>query len=303
MAKRRNTNKFSVTSILSVILVLILIVFSKIIDNQKKAVENHVVTSDKEAIVHFIDVGQGSATLIQCGENGILVDAGEAEYGQKVCDYIKASGVKNLEYVIASHPHSDHIGGMKKVIKTFSVKHCIMPDIVDENVPTTAVYEKLLITLDEKNVDVDFWKYGDPDTVGIENVTVKLMAPVVQNDSLNNMSLICKVAAFNTVFILPADAENTELKSLMKTDPNVMCDVMAMSHHGSSNALYRQFLQSADFSVAVISCGAGNSYGHPHKEVIEYLFKNSIPYYRTDQLGSIRFICNENGYAIESENG
>ena len=303
MAKRRSTNKFSLTSILSVILVLVILVVSKVIDGQKKTVENHVITSDKEAIVHIIDVGQGSSALIQCGENGILIDAGEAEYGQTVCDYIKASGVKSLEYVIASHPHSDHIGGMRKVIKSFKVRHCIMPYIVDENVPTTATYEKLLLALDDRNVDVDFWKYGDNDTFGIENVTVQLLAPVVQNESLNNMSLVCRVAAFNTVFIFPADAENAELKSLMKTDPNVSCDVMVMSHHGSANALYRQFLESADFSAAVISCGEGNSYGHPHKEVIDYLFRNSIPYYRTDQLGSIRFICNENGYAIESDNG
>ena len=302
MAKKED-NKKSFTPVLSVVLLLIIIILVNHFNSEKKEIENHTVVSDEEVVVHIIDVGQGSSALIQCGKNGILIDAGEIEYGGKVCGYIKEAGVENLEYVIASHPHSDHIGGLIKVLKTFPVGHVITPYVDEEFSPTTATYEKFLTIIDTQNIDCTFWEMGEEDSVGIENVTVQLLAPLKQNENMNNMSIICRVAAFKTVFMFPGDAEKTELRDLMKTDPNVSCDIMIMSHHGSATALDETFLKEADFSVGVISCGSDNSYGHPHREVLDYFYNNQLPLYRTDQLGTIRFTCSENGYAIESEKG
>ena len=295
MAKRK-TNKRSISSLILLAVVLILSLLAK---HYYDANENpSVIVSDNEVVIHIIDVGQGSSSLIQCGTNGILIDAGEAEYASRVCSYIKNAGVKKLEYVIASHPHSDHIGAMAKIIDTIETEHIVMPDIDDEYLPTTACFENLLLTIEKKDIDCIFWSYGDDIGIGIENVKVSFLGPVVQSESLNNMSLVCQVKAFGTSFIFPGDAEKSELKSIMQTKPNVACDIMIMSHHGSSNALYTPFLDRASFSVAVISCGKDNSYGHPHKETLNYLKKNKKSVIRTDLQGTVKISCLKDGYSI-----
>ena len=230
MAKRRKRNKTELTSLIIVLLVVAISLLFKNASDKKQELETYVAVSDKEAVVHVINVGQGSSALIQCGKNGILIDAGEAEYGSMVANYIKASGVTQLSYVIASHPHSDHIGGLSRVLNSIPVKHVILPYITDENVPATASYERLLETIDRKNIDCTFWEYGDKNVFGIENVTLKILAPVGQTESLNNMSLICRVVAFGTSFLFPGDAENAELKDMMMKSPDSSSDVMITSH-------------------------------------------------------------------------
>lgn len=246
--------------------------------------------------VHIIDVGQGSSALVQCGETGILIDAGEVEYGDTVVSYLKNTGIKKLDYAVISHPHSDHMGGMLKVLKSFKVNNVIMPELSEENIPTTRLYENLLLLLDEKDVNVIAAKYGSSYKLGLAELDI--YGPAEQISDLNNMSVICKVKAASTTFIFPGDAENKEMKSVNALNPDLKCQVFAMGHHGSRTSLNKQFLKNADFDVAVISCGNGNSYGHPHKEAISYLEDNSKEYYRTDKDGSIIFTCNKIGYNI-----
>lgn len=246
--------------------------------------------------VHFIDVGQGSSILLQTGPRGILIDAGEKEYGDDVVNYLKNHGVTQLDYVVATHPHTDHIGGLLTVLKEVSVKNVIMPKLTSSNTPTTKTYENFLQTIYDKKINAIAVGYGKTYNVGKTSLTI--LGPVEQNKDLNNMSVVCKADVNSTIFLLSGDAEAPEMKSILKKSPNLSCDVMLMGHHGSRTSLEKAYLRSASPSAAVIQCGLNNSYGHPHEETINYLKKNSIKYYRTDLSGSIVFTCTAKGYRV-----
>ena len=234
--------------------------------------------------------------LLQSGSNGILIDAGEKEYGDDVVNYLKSHGVTQLDYVVATHPHTDHIGGLLTVLNDINVKNVIMPKLTSSNAPTTKTYESFLQLIYDKNINAVAAKYGKMYNVGKINLTV--LGPVEQNKDLNNMSVICKADADSTTFLLSGDAETPEMRSVLKKSPNLSCDVMLMGHHGSRTSLEEEYLQLADPSAAVIQCGLNNSYGHPHEETLDYLEQNSIKCYRTDLCGSIVFTCTAKGYRV-----
>ena len=117
--------------------------------------------SDEEVRVHIIDVGQGSSALIQCGKDGILIDGGEREYGRDLITYINRAGVTKLKYVVASHPHTDHIGGLLNVLDVYEVENIIMPKLSSINTPTTKTYENFLLKIKEKGIKAIAAKFGE----------------------------------------------------------------------------------------------------------------------------------------------
>lgn len=262
----------------------------------------------EDIYVHFVDVGQGSATLIQQGSTGILIDAGEKDYGDFLCKYINSCGVKELEYVVASHPHSDHIGGMCDVLETYSVDTIIMPELSEINMPTTKVYENLLDTVYDKNINTVLIDGKKGYSFGLnDDIDVEVLGPVEQVKDLNDMSVIVRVSAFDTEFMILGDAEKQELSSVyskplnknlsvIDSVNNFKSDVVAMGHHGSSTSIHKKFLSAVDAETAVISCGKDNKYGHPHKEALEYIKQQNMTLYRTDTDGSVVFKCTSDGY-------
>ena len=258
--------------------------------------------------VHFIDVGQGSSTLIQEGASGILIDAGEKDYGQVVIDYLNEVGIKSLEYVVASHPHSDHIGGLDDVLYAFPVDTIIMPELEEFNTPTTRVYEDLLTAVFDNDIKADFIDGKQSYIFGLgDNIDVEVLGPVEQVEDLNDMSVILRANAYDTKFMILGDAEKQELssawqrplnKTLSINDDTFKSDVIAMGHHGSSTSIHKQFLNAVDADVAVISCGADNSYGHPHKEALDYISENAMNCLRTDESGDIIFKVTAEGYSL-----
>ena len=257
------------------------------------------VNADSGFSVHFIDVGQGSSTLIQAGTKGVLIDAGESEYGQGVCDYIRSCGVSELSCVILTHQHSDHMGGMLQVLKSYKVGKFYMPELLDKTVPTTRLYENLLDILADKNIDAQYAEPGNEFT--FSNASFTFIGPVKKVDDLNNMSLVTRIVYGKTSFLICGDAEKTEMKTLVKTPYTLKSDIYLMSHHASSTGIYENFLNLVSPRVAIISCGEDNSYGHPHKEALNYIKNNSIKSYRTDTQGSIVVTCTDTGYTIKTE--
>ena len=250
--------------------------------------------TDGEVYLHIIDVGQGSATLVQQGDEGILIDAGEADYGLVVSEYINSCGIDSLKYVIASHPHSDHIGGLPKVLKYVEVEEILMPNINEENLPTTRVYERLLDTIIEEDITASYCEVDDVYT--LDDITVEIMGPVEQVSDLNNMSAICKISVGETEAIVLGDAEKKELTSVYKYGGDFESEILVMGHHGSKTAIHDDFISAVNPYVAIISCGKDNSYGHPHIETIDYLTENDIEYWRTDYSGDIVYQLNSNGF-------
>ncbi len=309
MARRKS--KKQTKKIIGIIIAIILAFLAyEAKDIATENVDSSEFAKGDAVYVHFIDVGQGSATLIQEGASGILIDAGEKDYGEAVIDYIESVGVSSLEYIVASHPHSDHIGGLDDVLHAFPTDTIIMPELAEFNTPTTRVYEDLLNAVFEKEISTVFIDGKKAYSFGLnDNIDVEVLGPVEQAKDLNDMSVIVRVSAYNTEFMILGDAEKQELSSVYNKPLNknisvidsyscFKSDIIAMGHHGSSTSIYKPFLDAVDADVAVISCGKDNSYGHPHEEALEYIEVNSMNCLRTDEMGDIVFKVTEEGYSL-----
>ena len=255
-------------------------------------------TADGRVTVHFIDVGQGCATLVQSGTQGILVDAGEAEYADRVIRYIRSCGVRELPYVVASHPHADHIGALPQVLQTFPVGNVILPRLTQETIPATHCYEALLQTMQNEKIKAIAAKPQKQYT--LPDVTMTVLGPLVQDTNLNNMSVVCSVRAFNTLLLLTADAETAAQERLVEAGSDLRCDILQVPHHGSDNALCPALLELAHPQAAVISCGENNDYGHPHRAVLDALSACGARVYRTDKQSYITVSCYADGYRVDT---
>ncbi|MBO5936156.1 MAG: MBL fold metallo-hydrolase [Clostridia bacterium] len=297
MARRKSKKKMK--KLIGIIIALILAFFAY---EAKDVITENVDVSEfakgDAVYVHFIDVGQGSSTLIQQGTSGILIDAGEKDYGQVVVDYLNEVGVTSLEYVVASHPHSDHIGGLDEVLYAFPVDEIVLPELSYDNTPTTRVFEDLLIAIDENNIPATFTLAENHGMWMTDDVSISTIGPEKQDDNLNNMSVTCYVGCYNTIFAILGDAEKDELKDIYNGNYSLEADIIALGHHGSSTSIYKPYLDAVNADVAVISCGAGNSYGHPHKEALDYIAENNMNSLRTDEMGDIVFKVTADGYSL-----
>lgn len=252
-------------------------------------------SSSENVYVHFIDVGQGSSTLIQNGEHGILIDSGESQYSDEVIRYLQECGVTTLDYVIATHPHSDHIGGMVAILAEFEVGIMIMPELSSINTPTTQTYENFIDYILDNEITVD---YAEPNTTyDFGGDELLIIAPYEQDSNLNNMSVVSIFTSGTTRVLVSGDAELEELATIDLTQ-DIDCDFGTMSHHGSSNGIYEPFLNAVDMEIAIISCGTDNTYGHPHDETIAYLEVNDIEYYVTCLVSTIVFEIDDDGYQV-----
>lgn len=292
MARRKGRPSL-LTIVILIIIALVGVKEADVINIDNTKLTNSML--DGEIYVHFIDVGQGSSTLIQQGKDAILVDSGLSEYGDTVSDFIKSCGVTNLEYVIATHPHDDHIGSITQVMDDFTVGKVIMPELEEFNTPTTKVYERFIDYIIENEIDAYSAEFGD--IYEMDDVKIQILGPVEQVKDLNDMSVICKVYAGESSFMLLGDAEKEELSSIYEYNYSygldLKSDILLMGHHGSSTSVFKPFLDDVDAKTAVISCGRNNNYNHPHREALDYCEENGISIVRTDLDGTISFRCTD----------
>lgn len=241
--------------------------------------------AEGEVRVHFIDVGQGDSMLIEGSGESVLIDAGENDKGDEVLAYLAQAGIKKLDFAIGTHPHSDHIGGMDTVIEGIPVGKLLMPDVPDSIVPTTRTYLSMLDAAEEQGTEIFFAYPGDTYTVcgGILSV----LGPVEDYKDLNNESLVMRFDFGETAFLFTGDQEADAEEDLLASGVEVSADVLKIGHHGSSTSTSKAFFDAVSPSIAVIECGEGNDYGHPHRETRELLEKAGIEAYRTDLNGNI----------------
>ncbi len=236
----------------------------------------------QELIVHFIDVGQGDSTFIELpnGET-MLIDAGEREYGDSVVAYIFNQGYDTLDYVVATHPHTDHIGGMVDVLNAFPTKNFYMTSYVNP----TQTFDDMLTAVENNGAAVHEVMAG---TVILDEpeLLVEVVAPKVLADDSNNNSVVIKLTYGENKFLFTGDAEKDEEDGIWT---NIKCDVLKVGHHGSDTSSTKNFLKKVEPTYAVISCGLYNSYGHPDEAVLKRLYDRNINVYRTDIQGTIVF--------------
>lgn len=241
--------------------------------------------------IHIIDVGQGDCTVFETANGNILFDAGTNESEEELKAYLKNNNLKNFKYAIFTHPHADHIGGADMIINEFDVENVIMPD-VEAN---TKTFEYLLNAIENKSVNTIVAESGKNYTVG--NLNIKILAPnSTKYTEDNNYSIVAKAQFGNNTFMLTGDAEEQSEEEIIEKYgvTNLKCDFLKVGHHGAANASSEAFLNAVRPTIATISCGKGNDYGHPHSETLSKLTALNTTVYRTDELGSIIFECDGN---------
>lgn len=293
MAQRNNAkNKKIIISILSVIIVLVLSLFSEQLKPLFEPLEADGTRIDSEFSVHFINVGQGDCTLIKTPDGNMLIDAGENGYEKTVLDYLEAQGVDSLKYLVATHPHSDHIGGVAEVLDAVPTENIIMPRLSKNNTPTTVTYEKMLTAIKNCGAKVIAAKPGNEYSFGGAEFTV--LAPFEQDENLNNMSVVLKLNYSGYSFIFSGDAEKEVENQILKAGYDISADVYKGAHHGSSTSNSKKFVRAINPTYAVLSYEEGNSYGHPHRETVDLFNEDGIVYYSTADYGTIIFTVDNN---------
>lgn len=246
--------------------------------------------------VHFIDVGQGDSILIESSGEYMLVDAGEEDKGDTVVNYINNLGVKELKYVVATHPHSDHIGGMDNVINNIKVDNIIMPN----QATSTSCFENMLDAIENNNVNVIKAQAGNEFNVGKFNC--EIIGPVEISNETNDNSVVIKLSYLNDSILLTGDCSKGEERDILNSSTNISVNLLKVGHHGSSTSSTESFVNAVNPQIAVISCGKNNDYGHPHKETVDRFNKHNIKIYRTDKMGTIIAECSGNGITMKYGN-
>ncbi|MBQ1975433.1 MAG: MBL fold metallo-hydrolase [Ruminococcus sp.] len=272
-------HRFSTTvkMILACVLALALFCACTVTINLGGADTSAAPNSESKLIVHFLDVGQGDSIFIEL-PNGrtMLVDAGENYHGQGIIDYVQTIGYHKLDYVVATHPHEDHIGSMPYIVRNFEIGSIYMPDVT----ANTATFESLLKAIKAKGLRVKNGRTG-VHIIKDGELTADIIAPDKPDESnLNNSSIVLLLTFGNVSYLLTGDAETKELNAIRA---DMHATVLKAGHHGSKTSTTQTLLKKISPSVTVISCGKNNDYGHPHAEVLKMLKSVNSSVYRTDR--------------------
>ena len=240
-----------------------------------------VDTTDQNLEVHFIDIGQGDCTLIMCGGHAMLIDAGDNDKGTAVQLYLKKRGIERLDYFVMTHPDADHIGGADVVLTKFDVDTVFMSYFEKD----TKTYEDVVQALDYKNMT---WQTPEPgDSYALGDAFCTIVAPNDLYEDANNASIALLLQYGETKFLFTGDCEEEAENDILENGMDIHADVYQAGHHGSRTASSQDFMDAVKPTYAVISCGEGNDYGHPHAEVLNRLRQMGIKVFRTDEQGSI----------------
>lgn len=243
--------------------------------------------------VHFIDVGQGDAILIDFGQKELLIDGGEENSG--VVDYINSYVEGPLEVIIATHPHADHIGGLIDVMENFEVKEIWLNG--DDS--TSKTYQQFMEMVLLEGANIYTAKYGNTISLDSLNFTVINPLPKLFND-INNNSVVLRLEYGNISFLFTGDAENEAEASMIATGDTLQAKILKAGHHCSKTSSSKLFLMAVNPKEAICMVGQNNKYGHPHQETLNNLKETGANVYRTDINGTIRVFVDWQAYKIES---
>ena len=250
--------------------------------NKKVETSQLPLEQGKEMKVHFLDVGQGDSILIQSpnGKN-LLVDGSTRSAGKDVIAYLRTHRVEKLDYVVATHPDADHIGGLLSVLNSISIKNFIDSG----KVHTSQTYEKMLQLILDKNIPFIVPEVGD--TIPLDDeLDITVLNVGEESDDNNEASIVLKIVYGEVSFLLMGDADTYVEKNILER-ANVKATVLKAGHHGSDTSSSEEFIQAVKPDVTILSYGKDNSYGHPHAEIKSRLERLSSQIYGTAEVGNI----------------
>lgn len=263
--------------------------------------ENTIIsppTDLPELKAHFIDVGQGDSTLFQFSDAGedftILIDAGNWK-GNEVVNYLHSQHVSQIDIAIGTHPDADHIGQLDKVLNTFNVGEIWLSG----NTNPSQTFQKLLSTIDSKELDYSEPRMGDQFEIGPLKIDVLYPKTISEHDNEESLSL--KLTYGDVKFILTGDAATDDELKMLQSGIDVKADILKLGHHGSSTSTHPTFLREVNPAVAIYSAGLNNTYGHPHEEVVNLVQSSNIQLYGTDVHGTIIVKTDGKDYQVLTE--
>ena len=264
------------------------------VDNDRNSEENVVYEEGSILRAHFIDVGQGDSELIECDGDYMLIDGGTADNSDKIYSYLQNEGISDLNYLICTHAHADHVGGLSAPLNTITVESVYAP----ETEADSKAYTNFLKGTVKQGLDIIHPVQGD--TVPLGNATVTFLGPITENvEDLNNTSIVLRIDHGNNSFLFTGDAEREEEQSLVNSGCNLEADVLKVGHHGSESSTTYPFLREIMPTYAVISCGKDNSYGHPDETPLSKLSDAGTDVLRTDESGDIVITSDRNSLYVE----
>ncbi len=300
--KNRNNGSPVLTTVIFAVIAVVAAIAVFVVSNGKdgkntkpetnietESLEEYFESENKtKHIAHFIDVGQADSTLIET-KNGkfVLIDAATGDAEEKLLKYLDDRNVSEIEYVVFTHPHEDHIGSGDAVLENYKVKNVLMTD----KSTNTACFERLLDAVadsKEKN-KTNVVKAQNGYSFSVEDLNFLVVSDGSKYDDLNDSSICIRLECGQSSFLFTGDAEKDVEEDMLLSDFKLESDIFKCAHHGSSTSNTEEFLDKVNPKVVVISCGEDNSYGHPHKEVLERLNERNISYHRTDTEGDIIF--------------
>lgn len=286
--------------------ILIILLAFLIINNQDKIKnlfnqnnnqnQNTYINTNNDLLkVHYLDVGQGDSIFIELPNNEtMLIDAAESYQSENIINYLKNLNYQKIDYVIGTHPHTDHIGGLKDIINTFEIGKIYMPKVVS----TTKTYESLLMAIKDKNLKINTAKAGTS-IIDTDALKINILAP---NNStyteLNNYSVVTKITYGTTKFLFMGDAEKLSENEIKE---NVTADVIKIGHHGSNTSSSIDFIKKVNAKYGIISVGLNNKYNLPKEETITNWENSGTKIYLTSTNGTIRASSDGTNIKIESE--
>ncbi|MEK4387326.1 MBL fold metallo-hydrolase [Solibacillus sp. FSL W7-1464] len=251
----------------------------------------------KEMAVHFIDVGQGDSIFIEA-PNGktMLIDGGVKGAGKEVVAYLKAQGVNRLDYVVATHPDADHIGGLISVLNSISIK-----EFIDSGkVHTSQTYEEMLSLIQAKNIKFTIPEAGDEIQLE-DNLIIEVLAADETASDNNDASIVLRAEYQNISFLLMGDADHGVEQELLQKGNDVQATILKAGHHGSNTSSLPEFVEAVSPLATILSYGQDNKYGHPHAEVIDILQKANSEIYSTAEAGTIVITTDGVTYDIDAQ--
>jgi competence protein ComEC len=281
-------NKFKIIALLICAIIALL---STIEDDSTNTSQENII--DDTLGVHFLDVGQADSIFIELpNKQTMLIDAGNNTDDKFVVDYIKDLYYDRIDYIVGTHPHEDHIGGLDTVINTFEIQNVYMPKVEH----TTKTFKDVLLAVKNKNLKIKTAKAG-VNIIDNNDLQIDIIAPVSNEyEDLNNYSAVVKIAYKDNTFLFMGDAEKISEEEITA---DVKADVIKIGHHGSHTSTSEEFLKRVSPTYAVITVGKDNDYGHPHVETINLLNKSNIKVFRTDLSGTVTI--KSDGHSINVE--
>ncbi len=257
-------------------------------DTKQKVVQNGNLS------VYFIDVGQADCILISTDNHNMLIDAGNNEDGKLLVSYLKTLNVDKIDYLVGTHPHEDHIGGMDDIINNFKIDKYFMPD----EISTTKTFEDVLDALEKNNLTYTTPKDGESYNLG--DATIKVIHVKENAADLNESSIVLRLTYGNNSFLFTGDATKKVEQEILSSNVEIKSDVLKVAHHGSNYSSNEDFLRAVSPKYAVISVGKDNIYNHPNSSTLSKLNKLNITVYRTDEVGTVIFKSDGNNILVET---